>query len=64
MEQDSDSSSPCLAEDPCLMTLNQLAAYLQVSEATIKELVRERKIPCHKVVDTSSGFFGRQCSRL
>lgn len=41
--------TPGLAEDPALMTLDQLAAYLQVDPRTVMRLAREGKIPCHKV---------------
>jgi excisionase family DNA binding protein len=48
MEHDLSSSFP-IAEDPALMTLDQLGAYLQIDPRTISRLAREGKIPCHKV---------------
>lgn len=41
--------SAALAQDAALMTLKQLAAYLQVDPQTVSCLAREGKIPCHKI---------------
>jgi excisionase family DNA binding protein len=38
-----------LADDAVLMTLDQLAAYLQVDPQTVMRLTRQGKIPSHKV---------------
>lgn len=46
MEKDNNNS---LADDAALMTLDQLAAYLQVDPQTVMRLARDGKIPCHRV---------------
>ena len=44
-----ENPNNCSAEDSALMTLSQLAVYLQVSPRTVMSLARNGKIPCHKV---------------
>jgi excisionase family DNA binding protein len=45
MEENPDG----LADDVALMTLDQLAAYLQVDPQTVMRLARTGKVPSHRV---------------
>ncbi len=46
---DQANNDDALADDAALMTLEQLAAYLQVDPQTVTRLAQSGKIPCHKV---------------